>query len=403
MSSVKIVYRTIGEKETAIVRVYIRIIKQRKTRFISAGVTVKASEWNEKDLKVRKCNSEYQRLNALIKENEAKASRTLLNMELESEDSTATAVQETIKGKKPLEFFPYFEKYNDSLKAKEKIGTYKRAKTVLEKLKAYRKSSSLLFTEITVTFLKDYENYLIVTLKNKPNTIHSNFKIIRKLMNDAIIEDIIKESQDPFKRYKIKTEPTTRAYLTDAELELIEKMVIPKDQMMNHHRNIYVFSAYAGGLRISDVLTLKWENFNGEHVTIKIHKTKTALSVKLPQKALDIVNQYKPKGKANPKDYIFPLLPTDIENTNATKLFNAISSATAYTNKDLKAIAKKVKIQKHISFHSSRHTFATRALRKGMRIEYVSKLMGHAQIKETQIYAKIVNEELDKAMDIFND
>ncbi|MDD4214814.1 MAG: tyrosine-type recombinase/integrase, partial [Bacteroidales bacterium] len=59
-------------------------------------------------------------------------------------------------------------------------------------------------------------------------------------------------------------------------------------------------------------------------------------------------------------------------------------------------------IKKHLSFHTSRHTFATRALRKGIRIEYVSKLLGHASIKETQVYAKIVNEELDKAMEVFD-
>ncbi len=55
-----------------------------------------------------------------------------------------------------------------------------------------------------------------------------------------------------------------------------------------------------------------------------------------------------------------------------------------------------------MNFHSSRHTWATRAVRKGMRIEYVSRLMGHASIKTTQIYAKIVAEELDKAMDVFD-
>lgn len=78
------------------------------------------------------------------------------------------------------------------------------------------------------------------------------------------------------------------------------------------------------------------------------------------------------------------------------------SAANAYVNKDLSKIAKMAEIEKHIHFHTSRHTFATRALRKGMRIEYVSKLLGHANIKTTQIYAKIVNEELDKAMEIFN-
>ena len=72
-------------------------------------------------------------------------------------------------------------------------------------------------------------------------------------------------------------------------------------------------------------------------------------------------------------------------------------------NKNLKAITKKASIEKHISFHSSRHTWATRALRKGMRIEHVSKLMGHANIKITQIYAKIVSSDLDNAMNVFND
>ena len=66
-------------------------------------------------------------------------------------------------------------------------------------------------------------------------------------------------------------------------------------------------------------------------------------------------------------------------------------------------MATKAEIDKPLSFHISRHTWATRALRKGVSIDKVSKLMGHAQLRETQIYAKIVNEELDKAMDVFND
>ena len=83
--------------------------------------------------------------------------------------------------------------------------------------------------------------------------------------------------------------------------------------------------------------------------------------------------------------------------------YSQISSATAYINKNLKMLAKKAAIEKPLSFHITRHTWATRARRKGISIDKVSKLMGHAQLRETQIYAKIVNEELDKAMDVFND
>jgi integrase/recombinase XerD len=68
----------------------------------------------------------------------------------------------------------------------------------------------------------------------------------------------------------------------------------------------------------------------------------------------------------------------------------------------VKIIAKQAGIEKSISFHSSRHTFATRALTKGASIEHVSKLMGHHSINTTQIYAKIVSAKLDEAMDALN-
>ena len=74
-----------------------------------------------------------------------------------------------------------------------------------------------------------------------------------------------------------------------------------------------------------------------------------------------------------------------------------------YYKKNLKIISKLAEIDKNISFHLSRHTFATRALTKGISIDKVSKLLGHSSIKETQIYAKIINTELDKAMDVFNE
>ena len=97
------------------------------------------------------------------------------------------------------------------------------------------------------------------------------------------------------------------------------------------------------------------------------------------------------------------MLPNGIDLNDPQVSYNQISSATAYINKNLKLLATKAEIEKPLSFHISRHTWATRALRKGVSIDKVSKLMGHAQLRETQIYAKIVNEELDKAMDVFND
>lgn len=402
MSSVKILLKINKLNERGLAPIYIRVTKDRKARFVSTGIYIKPNEWNEESKSVRKSNENYRRYNAILSEKFAEAENTTLDMEQKSKSVSVNKITKKLKGKDVVPFFGYFQAYIDSLEKKGIIGTHRRAKSVLQKLKEYTKDKELFMTDITVSFLKEYETHLIHDKGNKINTVHANMKLIRKLFNDAVMEDKLEEFDNPFRKYKIKTEPTTRAYLTDDELSKIEKLKLKLDSNMNHHRNIYVFSAYGGGLRISDILTLKWKNFNGEHVIIKIHKTKMPLSIKLPQKALDIINFYKPK-KVVPDNFIFPLLSNDSDYSDPKVLHNAISSATAYTNKDLKEIAKAAKVKKHISFHTSRHTFATRALRKGMRIEYVSKLMGHAQIKETQIYAKIVNEELDKAMDVFND
>src|SRR5256885_2068317 len=95
----------------------------------------------------------------------------------------------------------------------------------------------------------------------------------------------------------------------------------------------------------------------------------------------------------DPDAFIFPLLHVAPKETDRTKMHKAISSATAYTNKDLKKLRVRAGLKKHISFHSARHSWAARALQKGMRIEYVSRLMGHASVKNTEIYAKILDSE----------
>ena len=165
---------------------------------------------------------------------------------------------------------------------------------------------------------------------------------------------------------------------------------------------MFVFSAYSGGLRVSDMLQLQWKHFDGSNINFTIKKTNNQLSIKIPNKGLEILDKYK-KEDAKSNDYIFEMLSPNTFKLTAKEIDDAISSATAQINKNLKLLATDAEIEKNISFHIARHTWATRALKKGISIDKVSKLMGHAAIKETQVYAKIVNSELDKAMDAFND
>jgi len=238
-------------------------------------------------------------------------------------------------------------------------------------------------------------------IKSRINTLVANLKIIRCIMNDAIRQGLIKRDDDPFFSFRMKNETTHKEYLTEAELVAVEKLSLPKGTKLALTRDMYVFSAYTGGIRISDILILKWKNFDGERLHFNMMKTNRDVMVKLPKKTLKIIKKYQPK-KAQPESLVFPFINPDEDLTKPLIIHNAISRSNALINKNLKTIATKAKIEKNISFHTSRHTFATLALRKGIRIEYVSKLLGHASIEETQIYAKIVNEELDKAMEVFN-
>lgn len=152
---------------------------------------------------------------------------------------------------------------------------------------------------------------------------------------------------------------------------------------------------------------MRWKNFTGTHLYFQVKKTNEDICIKLPKKSLAILQFYKmyrhrEGEKPNPESFIFPLLKMSVDETDKLKHFNAISSATAYTNKNLRKISVMANIDKRISFHTARHSWAVRALQKGMRIEYVSKLMGHSSVKHTEIYARILNTELDKAMDVFD-
>jgi integrase/recombinase XerD len=85
--------------------------------------------------------------------------------------------------------------------------------------------------------------------------------------------------------------------------------------MLSHHRNLYIFSAYTAGIRISDLLTMRWKNFDGDHLYFTIKKNQEDISIKLPEKSLAILKYYrsiaqirKDETFIDPESYIFPLL-----------------------------------------------------------------------------------------------
>ena len=405
MSSVSIVFRKDKLNSKGVGPIHFRLIKNRKVSYIASGHSVHIDDWDEanKLIKVVKRpdmdKHTIRSINAQIYERFNELQKDVLDLDVQHRRISSRQLKEKVIGKAPEPFYPFADQYAERLNVEGRIGTYDRVRTVISKMKNYRKG--LYFSEITPAFLKEYETHLAKN-GNKVNTIHSNFKIIRAIFNEAFRQGLVQFEENPFLRYKMKTEKTTRVYLTEEELAKFEKATVSPNTKMEVHKNMFIFSCYTGGLRVSDILQLQWKHFDGTHINFKVKKTNSQIVIKVPVKGLEIFNKYK-KADSKPDDFIFGCLPADIYKKGAKALDLAVSSATAYIDKNLKDIQKKAEIDKKISFHTSRHTWATRALRKGVSIDKVSKLMGHAAIKETQVYAKIVNEELDKAMDAFND
>lgn len=115
--------------------------------------------------------------------------------------------------------------------------------------------------------------------------------------------------------------------------------------------------------------------------------------------ALDILSKYK-KENVQQDDFIFPIITDKVGYYKSEETRYFISSRENHSaNFQLNRMGKMMKLPFSLSFHLSRHSFATNALNNGMRKEHVSKLMDHTDISTTQIYAKIISEELDKAVD----
>ena len=286
--------------------------------------------------------------------------------------------------------FNYIKAFVDSNPDNLSYVTLKNYKKVNNCLHAYKPFCDI--REIDINWIKDYEKFLLKKGK-AVNTRYDRMKILRKITKRAYEYGVIDEY--PFKFYKAKTEESKREYLTIDELKKVEQFE-PKNNSQKLCKDIFLFSCYTG-LRFSDMCTLTGENFKQEEkviMSLRMQKTNALIQFPLPDKAVDILEKYKGSH------YSLPILKFPIKDF--VRLKTKISSRNAYFNKVLKGIIAETKIDKAISFHCARHTFATIGLTLGIRIEVLQKLLGHKNIRETQIYAKIVDEQKEQAIELWN-
>ncbi|POY34669.1 hypothetical protein C3K47_19160 [Solitalea longa] len=399
MATLKLFLNTQKINKTGQAPLYLRIIHNRKSRYISLAIYLKENEWDNVNRRVKKNHPNSTRLNKLIATKIAEAEDLILEME-NAASSTAKDVQQHIKGKPKYSFYEYFDLYMKSIETRLKVPTIVSYRVFEKSIKDFEPKENLTFEDIDLQWLKRFSNWLRNMMGQNQNTADRRMKSLRRIFTSAIEDEIITPDKNPFLRYKIKKQYTEKQFLLEEEIEAIENLNLGTDERLILCRDLFIFAIYTGGLRRWDLLELKWKNIEGDKLVLKTHKTDSVVSIKLPMKSILILDKFRPV-ELDPDQFIFPYLKSENDH-NPWKRYAEITNRGSIINRQLKRIACLAKVNKKLHLHIARHSFATLALRKGMRIEYVSKLMGHSDITTTQIYAKIMNEELDKAMEIFN-
>jgi site-specific recombinase XerD len=227
---------------------------------------------------------------------------------------------------------------------------------------------------------RKFENHLIKE-GNSQNTILKRFKTLKVFIYRAIEQGIIKEN--PLKKIKIKSVEGQMLYLTIEEVNKLEKLF--KGFLTNNlHKTLhyFLFACYTG-LRYSDIKNLKFSNIyqdqEGKYIQKQVFKTKDFIKIPLSKRAIE-------------------LIPS--KSFNEKCVFDVYSNQE--TNRNLKDLMKLAGINKRITFHCARHTFATITLELDGDLSAVQKLCGHSKIQTTQIYAKVLDKSKQRAIDRWN-
>ena len=404
MSTLKIVIKKDKINQKGEAPICLRITRDRKSKYVSLGYSVNPKLWDVNIGRVKRAHPNSVRLNSMLNNNITDATDFVLETETKNRHVNIDKIKRMVLGKGHESFLDYFSLYLEKEKKENRVATYKKGSAVKKKLEAYIGAKNLDFKDIDVSWLKQYAHYLKVNQKNSINTVHSNLKLFRKLFNDAMNEDLISAEIYPFNKYKIEwSKKQVKDYLEEDEINILRNLALIRNSRGDICRNMFVFSCYTGGIRISDLLLLRWSMFDGKHLNFTSYKTNDNLSIMVPtvgREILQIYHQGDFKSKFN--DYVFPLMqgrPLDSQQEKHT----SFSRVTAIFNKELKIVAAKAGLKNsQISSHWARRSFTCLALSKGMNLDVVSKILGHSGESVTlDSYAQYTDKHLHDAMSIF--
>lgn len=350
--------------------VQIEICSQRKRKWIGTGVKVYADQWDDKK-KIVRSNQSVQlnlRLDSMMS-NLMEYVNSLIHRKIPFDfESLDIYLKNSTEDNSFIEFVSNrIEERNDISE-----GTKKHHRVFVRVLKEFGRI--IYFHDLTNINITLFDEFLRGR-GLKDTTLYNYHKFNKVYINEAIRFGLLSES--PYKGFKLnRGKSDSRKYLTLEELMRLKDCYI-SDLKVNKARDLFLFQCYTG-LSYADMYKFDFEKDvverEGKYVIAdRRQKTKEDYFIVLLSPAISILQKY---------GYKLPLLSNQKYNDY------------------IKVAASYAKIEKNLSSHAARHTFAVFALNNGVPIEIVSKMLGHTNIKTTQLYAKILNTEVERGFDI---
>ena len=401
MASIHVVIRKKKNKQGKF-PIAVRITKNRKSSFIHTGQYIEEKDWDPIKQRVRKSHQNSRRMNAFIAKKLAEANDTLLDVEKEGSAATAQAITREITTERNVSTFSELAKeYVAQLEAKGKFSRLAAEKPRIRHFQAFLKSrryKSITFSEISEVLLRHYQAWLAQERGNSERSIVNCLVVIRTLFNLAIREGIVDRKYYPFGKggVVIRFPQSVKIGLTAEEVAQLEAVAL-EDPAEHHARNVWLFSFYFAGIRVSDVLKVKWGDIKDGRLHYQMGKNNKVLSLKVPDKARAILEQYE-EGKGLPGGFIFP----EMRKANwkdAKDVRRKVTNGARALNKYLGRVAQKIALDKPLTMHIARHTFGHIS---GDRIpvQVLQKLYRHSDITTTINYQRnFAYKEADDALD----
>jgi site-specific recombinase XerD len=374
--------------------IYVRLTIDGKRFEYSTKKFIEPSKWSTELSKMKGNSEEARSINNLLDFTRNRINEIQFELLKDGVTLNIEEFKNRLLGIKERErlLIPIFTEHNRKIKelvgTEYAPGTLERYKTSLKHTKDFLqwkyRVSDIDIEKIDHAFITEYEFYLRTERKCANNTAVKYIKNFHKIINICLANGWL--TKDPFANYKSKVKEVTREFLTELEIQsLMEKEFV--SERLELVRDIFVFSCFTG-LAYIDVKQLSNDNIvlgidGDKWINKNRQKTDTNSKIPLLPTAQYIVNKYDNNPVCKNKGNLLPILSNQKMN--------------AY----LKEIATVCGINKELTFHIARHTFATTVtLSNGVPIETVSKMLGHTNLKTTQHYAKILDKKISEDMQV---